>query len=509
MISHFREQMQKVVRELEAGYADDDNINSDQLLLAYRRAGIEFTEHDYDGGFYTRTYLVVNFKNGNVIVPETIKHTLTEAALTKEELVATLFNVRKYRLQWLTLHILYEKTRWGLSMPFMFQQSSKSGLIYIDIQRYQGESWKVSLVKQYLQEFCNSAFTDKQRLIAAQLKYHQLIESLEKRISALSKDDKTGLDSFFEKKPGAPDFLLTGKIKNQFNAAYEAMPANGLTARTWGFEVEIADAKGVDAVYGIDKGSDGSLRSENTDYCECECSDCTYHDCNCDWCENQNADPEHCGDSYCNSADSAEFRSTRGINRLQHAGLFKICKQLKEVDAEVNDSCGIHIHVYAQDLETKEIANVMATYKWLENIIAVIAEREDVNYAKKLPMSYVRSALKGHGLVQDKPRAVNLTHITGQLNMNRGTIEFRQMAGTYDAKRITTWAWFVRGLVDTAKRGMRFHDVTEVRDFDGIIEVFAKYNYFLHDEQPQRLIPGATRDNEYINRVSHRLVDRV
>ena len=60
---------------------------------------------------------------------------------------------------------------------------------------------------------------------------------------------------------------------------------NGLSARTWGFEIEVPDCKGVRAPNGIEKGDDGSLRSENHSDCECDCNDCAYHECNCDICE--------------------------------------------------------------------------------------------------------------------------------------------------------------------------------------------------------------------------------
>lgn len=289
-------------------------------------------------------------------------------------------------------------------------------------------------------------------------------------------------------------------IEEQLLEAYKLLPTNGLVARTWGIEVEVPDAKGVDAPQGFEKGEDGSLRSNNADGCECSCNGCNYHDCDCDYCDNRSEGDEHCGSDYngCASADMAEFRTTGGIQRIISSGLNKLCEDLNSEDAEMNDSAGTHIHVFGADLNTNQVGHLMAVYRRLRPIFNIICGRENVNYAKKLPIGRIKNALKKVNpvLSNEKPYEVNLMHLAS----NRGTIEFRQMDCNLDAKRMHLWAWIVRGLVTSAKRGMKFNDALPVKDLVGVIELLAKFDVLLHDESPEEIVYGSKTDAAYVKR---------
>lgn len=293
-------------------------------------------------------------------------------------------------------------------------------------------------------------------------------------------------------------------IQSQIDEMIKQLPSNGLVSRTWGFEIESPDCKGVEPLpgSGIDKGDDGSLRSyEANDDCECECRDCTYHECDCDNCDSYNDSPDHCGDSECTTAESAEYRSTGGIQRVKHNGMYDLCKKLKEADAEMNDSAGTHIHVYGADLTTHQVGHVLATYKRLENLFTQVCGRDDVQYARRIAVEHVRNAIKASNprLVYDKPRAVNVSN----LNTDRGTIEFRQMDCNYDADRITFFAWMVRGIVETAKRGATFSSFVNVKDIYDVVNVFGKFNYFIASENPALIVPGTKTDAYVIKRQLH------
>ena len=311
------------------------------------------------------------------------------------------------------------------------------------------------------------------------------------------------IDKLFQHKP-----KLDSQEKADVRVEVEVLAKqlkNGLSSRTWGFEIEVPDAKGIEAAAGIEKGEDGSLRSDNTEDCECDCNDCNYHECNCDHCDYGSEDPNHCNDSYCASdVDMAEYRTTGGIQRVKHAGMLKLCKELLDADAEMNDSAGTHIHVYAQDLTTHQVGQVLASYSWLENILSQVARRQDVNYAKTIPTSNVGKALrkKNPVLVPVKAQAVNVTWLT---NGERGTIEFRQMNCNLQGDRITFWAWLCRGFVETAKRGAKFNDFKDVTNMQGIVDVFAKYNFTLESENPEIVIPGSRTDRDLFKRVSHKV----
>ena len=278
------------------------------------------------------------------------------------------------------------------------------------------------------------------------------------------------------------------------------MPANWLTSRTWGFEVEVPDAKGVDVLpsSGIEKGEDGSLRSyESTDDCECDCDDCCYHECDCEYCNTGSDSPDHCGNAYCAQCDSAEFRSLGGISRGIHTGLVKLSEDLIAEDAENNDTAGVHIHVFARDLNMSQVCQVVATYALLTNVLTHVAGRGNVGYAQTITSEMLGNAMrkKNPTIYGEKAYAVNLMHLK---NENRGTIEFRQMACNFDWREITIWATIVRGIVTCAKRGAKFYDYKNINTIAGIFEVFKKFQYELGNEQVDGFVYGSKVDKAHI-----------
>jgi hypothetical protein len=510
MLTHIREKASWIAERLQLVKDEGTNdITSPAYELILAAANMPRHNVKYDGGFYSRRYMTMfapseNDKSevGKQIVSynrvaESLAEAIFEIRLNKMKTVVwASFISALYDMNIDIVNDKLEKAKLGINLgSFALQEG--------DI----GREYPVALEIKFWNAV-QSAVITKENLAQGKKLVEDRLRHLEHELKLTGSPTTkvNGLSTLFDKKPmsslpSAEDIEL---IQSQRDKAYGAFPSQAITARTWGWEMEIADAKGVDAVFGVDKGEDGSLRSyeANTD-CDCDCSDCMYHSCDCDFCESNNDDPDHCDGRECSSADSAEFRTKNGSNRLMHAGLFKITSALEEVEAEVNDTCGLHIHVYAQDLETKQVAQVLAIYKYLENIMAILAGRDNVNYAQRIPIEYVKDAYKGK-LPSDKPRAINLNHLLGSyVDGNRGTIEFRQMAGTYDAKEITFWAWLVRGMVTIAKRGAELKNFLHVKDLNDIIEVYAKFNYLLHDEGAELLIPGGMQDKKHIKLYAH------
>lgn len=325
-----------------------------------------------------------------------------------------------------------------------------------------------------------------------------------KEVSSRKEDKNTGLEKILKAGPQI-GYVEASDLRKQLPALIEQMPEQTITSRTWGFEIESPDCKGVSPISysGIEKGDDGSLRSyEGSDDCECDCDDCMYHECDCEFCSSGSSDPDHCGNRNCASAESAEYRSIGGIQRSKHRGMYKLCEELKQQDAEINDTAGTHIHVYAADLTTHQVGQVMATYKRLEQLFEVIAGREDTQYARSVVVDHVRKAIRKSepGLVADKPIAVNVSNLFS----DRGTIEFRQMDCNYDADMITFWAWMMRGLVTCAKRGATISNYMEVKDFNDLVNVYGKFNFFLASEMPEQVIYGTKTDQYAFSKTSHR-----
>jgi hypothetical protein len=316
-----------------------------------------------------------------------------------------------------------------------------------------------------------------------------------------------GINKLFSERPSELEASERIAVRDSARAIFDRIK-NGLSSRTWGFEIEVPDAKGVDAPRGIEKGDDGSLRSENHSDCECDCNDCAYHECNCDNCDYGSDDPQHCSDDYCTgSVDSAEFRSTGGIQRVLHVGMIELCDKLVEEDAEINSSAGTHIHVYGQDLSTNQVGHVLATYHWLyNNIFWPIAGRNNNQYAKPLNTGDIANALRSKNptLRAEKPLVVNVTNL---LN-GRGTIEFRHQNCNLDSKLISVWAWLVRGLVEVAKRGATFAQFKECKSVEDMVAVYAKFNFTPESENPGLVIVGSRSDEDRVEKVTHKQLVR-
>lgn len=339
----------------------------------------------------------------------------------------------------------------------------------------------------------------KQYLRTATLYYNTTVNKLTEMLNKISPVPKTGLINVLSSR--AATELDYDTAYEQIQEIVDNMP-NNLTARTWGWELEVADAKEVRLnVRGLEAGRDGSIRSDNTEDCECSCRECNYHDCNCDNCEDQNDDPEHCNDrDYCVKCDSVEFKSTNGIQRTHNPGLKQLIDKLNEEEAEMNDSCGIHIHVYGQDLTPKQVGGVMAAYKLLKPLFNELMMRNDTEYSRNNPVFEMQALFKGNAVFQ-KMRDVNVCHLQSGA---RGTIEFRQAEGRLDYTFIVGWAYILRSLVTSFKRGAQVNDFFDVRSITELVDRFKKFNTTPLSESPEEYVYGTLNDASYIK--THRFV---
>lgn len=281
---------------------------------------------------------------------------------------------------------------------------------------------------------------------------------------------------------------------------WQSQIENTITARTWGWEVEAPNPDTDTKVpAGVEAGADGSVESyeADNDACECDCSECTYHECDCDDCENRNDNPSHCNDEYCKSGNPTEYRTVGGLIRSQHPGLKELLDQIG--DSEKNETAGTHIHVYAADLEPKEIAVVLAGYAITQQVWDVIAGRDVSSdrrcrtYANTIPGDQISVTFKEGRLRHiGKFNAVNTHNVT----TDRGTLEFRQMNCNFNFDRITLFAWMARGLVEIAKRGAKVSDFVGITDIDGFVKLYSKYGFTAIRETNEIENPIGSRYNK-------------
>lgn len=501
MIREIKTGAQEIVKELQAIQEGAGEINAKDYVEMIVKHIPEYTKvHSSEGSWietiavYVSPWKNVSANELRAIANYGLHNLGTEHIVTIENLIE---NIERYRLQVTVFNAFLqsiqatEEIKVNKERNMLTAVLNSSNLISETELRYVIASWEKIANTSIKSETIIDAVSS-----VAELK--NIIIARKNRM--LGTEKSSGLTKLYNQKS-------TEKASSSwFSSIYDQMPKNALTSRTWGFELEIADAKGVRAVFGIEKGEDGSLRSyESEDDCNCDCDDCRYHSCDCDYCESQNEDPDHCGNRHCANADMAEFRSVRGINRCKHYGLNKLCQNLQEQEAEVNDTCGLHIHVYAADLEPKQIGHVLACYHWIKNMIKDIAGREDTEYARDLTITEIKNSIKHGQISANKMKSVNTMH----LNTDRGTLEFRQMEGTLNYQKITMWAWLVRGLVTCAQRGMTLTDMVKTKNLEDVMSVMKKYNYTLSSENPDEIIPGGRQDNEFIKKHVYKITERV
>lgn len=209
--------------------------------------------------------------------------------------------------------------------------------------------------------------------------------------------------------------------------------------------------------------SDGSVtREDQSEDCECSCTSCNYHDCNCDNCEDNNDSPEHdCGQSECNGAGEYQEITSVGGTTTTHPLSLKILRLADLKDAEVNDTCGLHIHVGSADLTPTQVAQVISAYRAIGDLLEPIAGRRDGYYCQDNTTAEVAQNRAGQGT--EKYKAVNTSpHFS---NHRPKTIEFRQHEGTNNPAEVRAFAVLMVHLVEYAKRNAPVYWLARCADF--------------------------------------------
>ncbi|MCM1505442.1 MAG: amidoligase family protein [Muribaculum sp.] len=142
------------------------------------------------------------------------------------------------------------------------------------------------------------------------------------------------------------------------------------------------------------------------------------------------------------------------------ADLKKACKTLNKAGAQVNRTCGLHVHIGAAKLTGKQYANVFVNYMYLENLIdSFMAESRRGTNAY-----YCQTLQDHHGLtrcnsIAEVQREMGIRanghpryHKVNAMAYDRHrTIEFRQHQGTTDYEKIINWVNFCGKLVNWSK----------------------------------------------------------
>jgi len=148
---------------------------------------------------------------------------------------------------------------------------------------------------------------------------------------------------------------------------------------------------------------------------------------------------------------SPPLRGEHGLRELQ-----KMVSVLRDY-CSVDNSCGLHVHHEVRDLYPYQMESIWRIYFSFQPVIAFFLPpaRRFCSYSP--PLDKCLSSMKkfrenyygeppARGFEYFPRDSVNLSSIS-----RRGTVEFRQHAGTVDIDKILSWLYFTQGLVEYAK----------------------------------------------------------
>lgn len=164
----------------------------------------------------------------------------------------------------------------------------------------------------------------------------------------------------------------------------------------------------------------------------------------------------------------------RGFNSLR-----TLCCALASVNAKVNRSCGLHVHIGAAGMTDEHYCRLVRNYQRLESVIDTF-----MAYSRRASNNRYSRSLQGI----DFSACTTKRQILAAMNFDRyykvnacayerhQTIEFRQHQGTTDYEKISNWVRFLAKLVEYSYK----HEVTSCTRIEDVP--------FLTDEEKQYFI---------------------
>lgn len=173
------------------------------------------------------------------------------------------------------------------------------------------------------------------------------------------------------------------------------------------------------------------------------------------------------------------LNSTDGFESLEAC-----CKSLNEIGANVNKSCGLHVHIGAADLTDREYCNVFVNYMALEDAI-------DSFMAPSRRNSHWCNSLKSHrsailfASTREEMRAAfggdRYYKVNACAYRAHKTIEFRQHSGSTDFEKISAWVKFLGKLVEYSKEHRFSRPVNRIEDIPFLTD--EEKSYFIARRQ--------------------------
>jgi hypothetical protein len=142
--------------------------------------------------------------------------------------------------------------------------------------------------------------------------------------------------------------------------------------------------------------------------------------------------------------------------------LKKACQVLNDLGAQVNVSCGLHVHLDSQEMNVDEILSVYNRYcdytSQIDQVVSPSRRGEGARYVSQVKrVNRKFHSKRGLARHQNKYRKVNLVNIA-----SRGSIEFRQHQGTTDYTKISNWLSFLMQFVEASRHTKKINSSNRV-----------------------------------------------
>jgi hypothetical protein len=255
----------------------------------------------------------------------------------------------------------------------------------------------------------------------------------------------------------------------RLTTALNAEIGKGKQVRRWSFEIE---ANYLGASYWelrdlgrYDLKGDSSVNYLWTD---CDCDTCN-HDCNCERCDRDYYDSDPCEESQI--AEVAPLNHY-AITTADGDTLAEVCRIIKSNGGSVDESTGGHIHIDAQDMTIKQIANLMRVWDRVQELLPELVGRsyqEAQGYADPLDRSDIERMERGDYPPRSCINAINAYNYRLSGEWHKNTIEFRQFSGTLDSGLIQLRGLVARRLVEYFEKGNPPYYLMNAKDANQVL----------------------------------------
>lgn len=147
--------------------------------------------------------------------------------------------------------------------------------------------------------------------------------------------------------------------------------------------------------------------------------------------------------------------------------LKRACDSLRVVGAQVNRSCGLHVHFGAADMSDEHYVRIFKNYQRIEKLVDSF-----MPVSRRGRNNTYCDTLTDHNFSRCKTKADIRTQMSNgryhKVNpmsyVNHRTIEFRQHSGTTEYHKIYMWVEFLRALIEYSLKNEITRNITSVDD---------------------------------------------